>query len=469
MRTEFGKHAKTTALFASFMFLQYVILRMGNGAGKNYLPNEVQEKVYLFLQIFAIAGFLSFALFDALAKSARVRKVVSVVLLALWAPCAGYIFFAPRDSAAYLIITAAAVTLLGFAGGKVYRRMAALTASGVRTGVCMGLGCGTALLAQYFFQLEFSLPIPLGVCMLAAFACLAYIFWRAPGEDRAQSGESARSGESAQSDGDRGKKRVLRFILTVVIASAMLLFIGYFNSYIHHLQIASDYTEYNVYTWPRLLMAAGLVLFGLIGDIKNGRFLPLCVLCTVIVGLLNSVLVGRNGAYTLNMCLYYIALSAVVAYYNLTFWRAAANSRYPAFTASLGRVLDSAGVIFCLLLGLQSWSAVAVLVLNIVSLVVVIVAMALSGDFQFAADKREEPTPLSSDEAFNELQKRYDLSSSELKVVRELVLTEDKQAVISDRLDIKMRTVQANITAIYRKTGVSTRSGLVRLYEDLIK
>ncbi len=51
---------------------------------------------------------------------------------------------------------------------------------------------------------------------------------------------------------------------------------------------------------------------------------------------------------------------------------------------------------------------------------------------------------------------------------RELVLTEDKQTVIGDRLSIKLRTVQANVTSIYRKTGTNTRSGLVLLYHNAL-
>ena len=49
----------------------------------------------------------------------------------------------------------------------------------------------------------------------------------------------------------------------------------------------------------------------------------------------------------------------------------------------------------------------------------------------------------------------------------EIQKTKDKQLAIAERLSIKVRTVQANVTSIYRKTGVSTRSGLVQLLHDL--
>ena len=40
-----------TLTFASFMIIQLVILRMGNSAGRGFLPDELSEKVYLFLHL----------------------------------------------------------------------------------------------------------------------------------------------------------------------------------------------------------------------------------------------------------------------------------------------------------------------------------------------------------------------------------------------------------------------------------
>ena len=68
---------------------------------------------------------------------------------------------------------------------------------------------------------------------------------------------------------------------------------------------------------------------------------------------------------------------------------------------------------------------------------------------------------------FSYAQKTEPLAPVELKVFRELVLTEDKQTAIAETLSVKLRTVQANVTSIYRKTGVTTRSGLLQLYHDV--
>lgn len=64
------------------------------------------------------------------------------------------------------------------------------------------------------------------------------------------------------------------------------------------------------------------------------------------------------------------------------------------------------------------------------------------------------------------MRERYDLTPREAEVLRELVLTEDKQTVISERLNIQVKTLQDYVTRLYRKTGAATRAGLTDLYHE---
>ena len=56
------KNILSAALFASFMFIQLIILRMANQAGRGYLTDSAQEWVYCFIQVAVILGFLAHAL-----------------------------------------------------------------------------------------------------------------------------------------------------------------------------------------------------------------------------------------------------------------------------------------------------------------------------------------------------------------------------------------------------------------------
>lgn len=57
-----NKNIRMAVLFSAFMFVQFIILRMGNQAGRGFLAEQHQELVYLFIQIVVICGFFSHAL-----------------------------------------------------------------------------------------------------------------------------------------------------------------------------------------------------------------------------------------------------------------------------------------------------------------------------------------------------------------------------------------------------------------------
>lgn len=124
-------------------------------------------------------------------------------------------------------------------------------------------------------------------------------------------------------------------------------------------------------------------------------------------------------------------------------------------------------------MNLSALSTPVVLGLDIAGVALVILLMALGGDFTLSAAEAvevlpaPEPTPsLSPEETLAKIRERYDLTPREAEVLRELVLTEDKQTVISERLNIQVKTLQDYVTRLYRKTGVTTRAGLTDLYHE---
>lgn len=445
-------------LFAAFMFAQFVILRMGNRAGSGFLPEPQQVLVYFFLQIIVISGFLAHALAYNFLQACRSYNILTGLSLLLLLPGVMTMLFMPPGSLSYLIVTGSSVLLLGFVGGAVYLRLSE-PAAYEHAGACIGGGYAVAVALQYGLQLQWEIKPALAVLLVLSLAFMGFLLL---------------NHHRAQTPLQQGTQTVSRSTLlySVVITLALLLFSAYYNSYIHHLQIASDYTDYNVYSLPRLIMIPTVILFGWIGDFKGGKLLPVCTLCVVSVALLNTALLAKE-TYLLNMCLYYIALTAVIAYYHLTFLRLAPFTKRPALWACMGRVLDSAVVILSFGFQFSRLSQAAVLVMDIAALAAVIILMALNGDFNLAfpaPQPEQEPVReiIPQTDPFETISEQYHLTPGELRVFRELVLTEDKQAVIGDRLSIKLRTVQANVTSIYRKTGTNTRSGLVLLYHNAL-
>lgn len=452
-------------LFTAFMFLQLTVLGLGNRAGAGLLSPERREMVYYVLQVFVLLGFFAYAALDSLLRSARARRRAASCVFCAFGVGGAVMVLASVESRLYLPVTLAVMPCLGYIGGVTYHRMSRETAAGAAAARAMGLGSALAVALQFLLQLQWgALPV-LPPVLLAALIVLGLLLLRpAP----------------APLPEERPAPASPRYLLSAcLIAAAFILFSSFYNGYIHHLQILSGYTEYNVYSWPRLMLIPCYLLFAALGDVRQGRLVPPVSLCIALAAMLNSVLVGSAGAYRLNMCLFYCSVGASVAYYDLTFWRLAGGTKHPALWASAGRMLDSALVLVSGAIHISRLPAAAVLASDLAGLVLIILLMALRGDFNLSlpAPGKESPLPplppppapqCSPESALRCLRERYALTQRETEVLRELVLTEDKQSVIGERLDIRPRTVQAHVTVLYRKTGASTRSGLTDLYRKTL-
>ncbi len=372
----------------------------------------------------------------------------------------------------------AAAFCVGGIGGAVHCRMSREAAAGAKVARSMGFGSSAAVLLQYLLQICWGVTPVLPVFMLAAFLLLLFLL----------------SGREAEPEGaGEGKQepvRRLQLVCSVLIAATFILFSCFYNESIHHLMIQSGYASANVYSWPRLMFIPGYLLFALIGDRKGGKYVPIASLCIVLAALLNVMLIGTAGSYWVNMCLFYLSISAYTCYYLLTFWRLAPGTRHPTVWAPFGRMLDSIMVLFTGAIGLSEISAPVVMGVDLAGVALVIVLMAFKGDFNLSgsagpAPAEHDPLPsegtqrgletagteapevlalLSPEETLNRIRERFDLTPREMEVLRELALTEDKQTVISEKLSIQVRTLQNHVTQLYRKTGVTTRAGLTELY-----
>lgn len=441
---------KRTGLYAAYVFLMLAELRIASHAGDGFLSVRQQELVYYTLQAFVILGFFIFA-FVRERRRKHLERGLCISILAAFFICVAVMLFG-KSTPFYMAITFLATICLGYLGGAVYERMSEFAGEGRRIAVIGSAGYAAGIVLQYLLQFWRGGSLLLPAAMLLAFGFLAWWLLRpaAPGPADVEVRTAAVPPR--------------RLLLVCLISAIMLLFLQFFNSYIQHLQIVSGYGQYNFFTWPRLVMVPCLALFAFLGDRREGRLVPLAALCIVLAALLNAVLVGNAGAYWVNMCLFYCGLAATVSYYNLTFWRLAPGTRHPALWASMGRVLDSVVVLLSAPLQLGTLSTTAVMVIDMAGLAALIVLMAVNGDFVFSAPPAP-PAPAPDPETrLRGMAERYGLTPKETALLRELVLTEDKQEAIGRRLGVRVSTVQFHTTSLYRKTGASTRSGLCELF-----
>ena len=144
--------------------------------------------------------------------------------------------------------------------------------------------------------------------------------------------------------------------------------------------------------------------------------------------------------------------------------------RIPALWAGMGRAVNNitAVVIAGLVLNLlSSDSNLAVIILVLVLFVAASIVAAVY-TFQrkifmeqFITDATDT---LSEEEKLRKFSEAFSFTEREAEVFNCLVNTEDNVQTIAESLYVSRRTLERYISAIYEKTGVKSRVGLLNLY-----
>ncbi len=491
---------RLSCLFGAFVFLQFTVLGLANHAGEGYLGTAQREVVYYALQVFVILGYLLHVLFMRVCAGRRVRRMAAYGVFGLFFVCVSLMLMAGTASRLSVIVSMTAALCLGGIGGAAHSSMSRESLRGSPVARGMGLGSACAVMLQYLLQIRRGvtplLPPVMGGCLI-----LLLLLLRREQEE-----------EYPAEEGKPERTTPRRLLFSALIAASFILFTCFYNETIHHRMIRSAYASGNVYSWPRLMLIPGYLLFALIGDRKGGKWVPIVSLCIMLTALLNVVLTGEESDGWFNMCLFYFSIAAFSSYYLLSFWRLAPGTGHPAFWAPFGRMLDSGMVLLTGAIRLSTLPASVMLGVDIAGVALVILLMAAGGDLSlFTAvstvssglpetDRTVQSTApetsfdeeedlqvvpetaavasevtaaapemlslLSPEETLDKMRDHYALTPREADVLRELVLTEDTQAAIADRLCIQVKTLQTYVTRLYRKTGASTRAGLTDLYHE---
>ena len=455
------------ALFAAYMFLHTTTLHLGSHGGTALLSTMEQARLYYVHQIFIVLGFLSFSAMRRFLTARQSQRVLTVASMSVYL-LGTVTLFSAQTAFTYRYIASATIFCLGYLGGLVYWRMAVSLRESRRMGLIMGVGCAVAYALQFPLQLWRGVSPLLPVVMLVAFVTLAYLLFS---EDVPDNGSSERP------DATQGRTLTISLLCACVVTTALVVLVNYYDGYIERMQVSTGYGAYNAFSWPRLLLVPCYLLFGRLGDVKGGKYSPLSACCPILATLLIPVLVNSGDAYWLNMCLFYIAIAAMITYYNLTFWRLAPKTRRSSLWASMGRVIDGAvGVT----LGLSSFSASSIAVVTLVEVVsLTVLAIALSLDMYsgLPSTLRAVPVfsgegtvpPVYADSVMEVIRKTCDLSERESEVLREWLNTEDTQKAIAQRLFISPNTLRKHINAVYTKTDRHSRDALRALADETLR
>ena len=216
--------------------------------------------------------------------------------------------------------------------------------------------------------------------------------------------------------------------------------------------------------WPRILLALSGLAAGFIFDIKNRKYMGIVMYCIMVLSTICVAILKFAGPFMAGLIVFYLSAGFFAVFFTSGFMR------IPELWAGMGRAVNNiaAAVIANFVLTLLSSDSNLAVIILVLVLFVTVSVVAVIYTFQKktfmeqlitnAADVVDEKERLRK---FSEV---FSFTERESEVFNCLVNTEDSIQMIAEKLYVSRRTLERHISAIYEKTGVKSRVGLLNLY-----
>ena len=222
--------------------------------------------------------------------------------------------------------------------------------------------------------------------------------------------------------------------------------------------------------WPRILLALSGLAAGFVFDIKNRKYMGLVMYCVMVLSTICIVVLKFGGSFLVGLIVFYLSAGFFAVFFTSGFMELSRHMRIPELWAGMGRAVNNitAALIANPVLALLSYdSSIAVIVL-VLFLFVAVSTVAVVYTFQkkaFAEQLITDATnTVSEKEKLQKFTELFSFTEREAEVFGCLVNTEDSIQAIAENLYVSRRTLERYISAIYEKTGVKSRVGLLNLY-----
>ena len=222
--------------------------------------------------------------------------------------------------------------------------------------------------------------------------------------------------------------------------------------------------------WPRILLALSGLAAGFIFDIKNRKYMGIVMYCIMVLSTICVAILKFAGPFMAGLIVFYLSAGFFAVFFTSGFMEISRHMRIPELWAGMGRAVNNiaAAVIANFVLTLLSSDSNLAVIILVLVLFVTVSVVAVIYIFQKktfmeqlitnAADVVDEKERLRK---FSEV---FSFTERESEVFNCLVNTEDSIQMIAEKLYVSRRTLERHISAIYEKTGVKSRVGLLNLY-----
>lgn len=431
----------------------------------NVLSHIVSEDQTVLAQNYALgvsaAGFVLYALFDHFCKD-RLKEACFIFIALLSVLCMAFIYMGTTYTAVFfagLVL----FLLLGLTGSAAFYtsmcRMKTEQYLARTVGISYALGILLQFVNNNLIRSELAEMIVLSVFLLILIALL--LKWDYCKEDKVQTNLSLSDEEGNDVNGK---------IVGILLILLVLLMTCIFSTLDNAVTLVHSSGEMDIGQWPRILLAFSGLVAGFVFDFKNRKYMGIIMYCVMVLSTICIAVLRFSGSFLVGLIVFYLSTGFFAVFFTCGFMEISRYMKVPKLWAGMGRAVNNmtaAVIANPVLLLLSSDCDLATIVLILVLFVAVSI-VAVMYTFQkkifleeLIATVTEE---INDEEKLRNFSELFSFTERESEVFDRLVNTEDNNQEIAESLFVSRRTLERHISAIYEKTGVKSRIGLLNLY-----
>lgn len=431
----------------------------------NVLSHIVSEDQTVLAQNYALgvstAGFVLYALFEHFCKD-RLKEVCFIFIALLSVLCMAFIYMGTTYTAVFfagLVL----FLLLGLTGSAAFYtsmcRMKTEQYLARTVGISYALGILLQFVNNNLIRSELAEMIVLFVFLLILIALL--LKWDYCKEDKVQTNLSLSDEEGNDVNGK---------IVGILLILLVLLMTCIFSTLDNAVTLVHSSGEMDIGQWPRILLAFSGLVAGFVFDFKNRKYMGIIMYCVMVLSTICIAILRFSGSFLVGLIVFYLSTGFFSVFFTCGFMEISRYMKVPKLWAGMGRAVNNmtAAVIANPVLLLLSSDCDLVTIVLILVLFVAVSIVAVMYTFQkkifleeLIATVTEE---INDEEKLRNFSELFSFTERESEVFDRLVDTEDNNQEIAESLFVSRRTLERHISAIYEKTGVKSRIGLLNLY-----
>lgn len=224
--------------------------------------------------------------------------------------------------------------------------------------------------------------------------------------------------------------------------------------------------------WPRIFLAFSGLIAGFVFDINNRKFMNHIMYCVMLLSTICIAVFEFSGPFLTGLIIFYMSAGFFAVFFTTAFMELARYTKMPELWAGIGRAVNN--ITAAVITGgsltlLSSGNSIAIITIMLILFAAVSIVIAIYTYKHKVFTEQiltNDILAIDDNERLQMFSEEFSLTSRETEVFALLVNTEDSIQAIAESLYVSRRTLERHISAIYEKTGVKSRVGLIRLYNE---